>query len=327
MEWLFAASLRVIAAVALIYFGLGLFNVGWLMRARAIGALAIGAALLGGFGWLIVKPELPETAVSLLACRVSVSAMLLLALLAFGSGFAAYFVAWPAGRIFAPYAAPAGMAVWAMAGGLMQQLIMDHHEPIKRAALYGALRWEGFFWLVLWAAGYVGMLAAATLSGHRVVVLAAPSGDTPTPWSKQFGAAVAALAAGGLIAWLAIGFLVQDIRQPDPQLGTVLGQPGPRQIAFGVFAAFCLAAYAVKFVLKMSFVPVVLAAPFVSFVAMTRLTAGDTLSYMAQTWSAAYFTHAVNAISPLQMVSFAALGAITGYWMAVKFNHWDWKNH
>lgn len=327
MDWVYAAALRVIAAVALIYFGLGLFNVSWLMRVRAIASLAVGAALLGGLGWPLVKPDLPETAVSVMACSMTIPKMLMLALLAFGSGFAAYFVSWPAGRIFAPYAAPMGMAVWAMAGGLMQQLIMDHHDAVKRAALYAALRWEGLLWLALGLAGYVGVLAAATLCGHRLTILIAQNDRNGLPLAKRLPTAALALVASGVIAWLAVGFLVQDIRQPDPQLGSVLGQPGARQIAFGVFASFCLAAYAVKYLLKVAYTPVVLAAPMVSLAAMHRLLSAGQLDYLAQNWSAAYFSNAITAITPLQMVAFGTLGAITGYWMVVKFNHWDWKSH
>lgn len=326
MDWLFAAALRIIAAVALIYFGLGLFNITWPMRVRAIAALAVGAALLGAGGWRLVRPEDPEAAITLVNCPLTIPAALLCLLLAFGAGCAAYFAAWPAGKIFAPYAAPTGMAIWAMHSGSMHQLLLYHHDLPQRQALYAALRWEGLFWLLVCAAGYLGVLAASKLAGGKIVIL----GDYKNQKTHGFGlwgnAALAAIIAV-VVGWVAVGFFVQDIHQPDPQLGSVVGQPGNRQIAFGVFAAFCLAAYLVKYTLKIGYLPVAAASAVLTFAASTQLLRGDTLMHLADTWPAAYFNHAVNAVTPLQMVAFATLGAITGYWMAVKFHHEQWQCH
>jgi len=326
MDWMLPAALRIIAAVALTYFGLGLFNITWPMRVRAIAALAIGAAMLGAGGWPLVRPEDPEAAITLVNCPMTISAALLCLLLAFGAGFAAYFAAWPAGKIFAPYAAPTGMAVWAMHSGSMHQLLMYHHDLPQRQALYSALRWEGLFWLLVCAAGYLGVLAASKLAGAKIVILGTYNSQKPKG-AGLWGNAALALAAAVAIGWVAIGVLVQDIHHPDPQLGSVVGQPGNRQIAFGVFAAFCLAGYLVKYGLKIGYLPVAAASAALTFAATTQLLSGDTLAHLAGAWPAAYFTHAVNAITPLQMTAFAWLGAVTGYWMAVKFHHQQWQQH
>lgn len=326
MEWLFPAALRIIAAVALIYFGLGLFNIHWRMRLRAIGAVAIGAGLLGGMAWPVVRPELPIAAITLIDSPISIPGAILCLLLAFGAGFAAYFVAWPAGKIFAPYAAPTGLAIWAMRSGSMQQLLLDHQDVAQRQALYAALRWEGLFWLLVCAAGYLGVLAASKLAGAQIVILGQYDSDKP----KGAGILVNTLLAVVvtlLLTWFAVGLFAQDIHQLDPKLGSVVGQPGNRQIAFGVFAAFCAAAYLVKYALKIGYLPVAAVSAILTFFGATQLLRSDTLTYLAGHWPIAYFNHAVNAITPLQMVAFACLGAITGYWMAVKFHHETWKSH
>ena len=326
MEWLFPAALRIIAAVALIYFGLGLFNINWLMRVRAIGALAVGAILLGGLAWPIVRPDLPTAAVTLIDNPITISEALLCLLLAYGAGFIAYFVAWPAGRIFAPYAAPTGLAVWAMISGNMHQLLLDHHDVPQRQALYAALRWEGFFWLLICAAGYLGVLTASKLAGAKIVILGQYNGDKPKGENILINVLLAVVLTI-VITWFAVGIFAQDIHQPDGRLGSVVGQPGNRQIAFGVFAAFCLAAYAVKYALKIGYLPVAAASALLTFIGATRLLHGNTLAHLAGNWPIAFFNHSINAITPLQMVAFSALGAITGYWMAVKFHHPVWQSH
>jgi hypothetical protein len=53
------------AAVVLIYFGLGLFNVNWLLRVRILAALAAGALIVAGFGYPLVQPADPLGAISL----------------------------------------------------------------------------------------------------------------------------------------------------------------------------------------------------------------------------------------------------------------------
>ncbi len=326
MDVLFPAALRIIAAVALIYFGLGLFNIHWLMRIRAIAALAVGALLVGGLGWPLVRPELPIAAITLVNGSVSVSGAVLCVLLAFAAGFLAFFVSWPAGKILAPYAAPTGLAIWAMTSGNMHRLLLDHHPPAQRQALYAALRWEGFFWLLICAAGYLGVLAASRLAGSKIVILGQFDSDKP----KGITIMTHVLLAMGvtvLIGWFALGVFVQDIHQPDARLGMVVGQPGNRQIAFGVFTTFCIAAYLVKHTLKIGYLPVAAASVVLTFVGATQLLRGDTLAHLAGNWPIAYFNHAVNAITPLQMVAFAVLGAVTGYWMAVKFHHPTWKTH
>ncbi len=326
MDWLFPAALRVIAAVAVIYFGLGLFIVNWLMRIRAIAAMAVGAVVVGGLGWSLVRPELPTAALTLMDSVLTIPGALLCLLLAFGAGFAAYFVAWPAGRIFAPYAAPTGLAIWAMRSGNMHRLLLDHHELAQRQALYAALRWEGFFWLLICAAGYLGVLAASKAAGTKLVILGQYDSEKPKG-SALWGNVALAAAATIAIAWIAIGILAQDIPQSDTQLGSVIGQPGNRQIAFGVFAAFGLAAYAVKYFLKIGYLPVAAASALLLFISTTTLLRSGALVRLSEHWPIAYFSHAVNAITPLQMVAFAVLGAITGYWMAVKFHHETWTTH
>ena len=81
MEWLYPISLRVIAAVVLIYFGLGLFNVDWLLRVRILAALTTGALIVAAAGYSLVEPGDPLGAISLFTGEISIfSGAILIAL-------------------------------------------------------------------------------------------------------------------------------------------------------------------------------------------------------------------------------------------------------
>jgi hypothetical protein len=276
--------------------------------------------------WPLVRPELPAAAVTLIGSDITLAGMLLCLLLAFASGFIAWFAAWPAGRIFAPYAAPTGLAIWAIRSGTMQQLLLSHQEAAQRQILYSALRWEGFFWLLVCAAGYLGVMAASKLAGSKIYVIGQDDASRPQGQNLIVNIVLAS-AITLIITWFAVPILAPDIAQPDPALGSVVGQPGSRQIAFGVFAAFALAAYLVKYALKINYLPVAAASVLLTFFGAAQLLRGDTAALLAHNWPIAYFNHTVNAITPLQMVAYAWLGAITGYWMAVKFHHPTWHSH
>jgi hypothetical protein len=71
MEWLYPIVLRVIAAIALLYFGLGLFNIHWLLRIRILASLSTGALIVGALGWPLVRPDDPLGAVSLFSSQMT----------------------------------------------------------------------------------------------------------------------------------------------------------------------------------------------------------------------------------------------------------------
>ncbi|MHC4257515.1 MAG: hypothetical protein ACYSUH_03865 [Planctomycetota bacterium] len=117
MEWLYPISLRVIAAVVLIYFGLGLFNVEWLLRVRILAALAAGALIVAAAGYTRVRPDCPLDAISLFTGEISVISSVILIGLGFAAGIIGTLVTYPLGRGLGPFAAPAGVATLAMTSG------------------------------------------------------------------------------------------------------------------------------------------------------------------------------------------------------------------
>lgn len=311
MEWLYPIALRIIAAVALIYFGLGLFNIHWLMRIRILAALGTGALIVGATGYAFLRPEDPLGAISLFTGEISILDGITLILLAMAAGAGATLVCYPLGSVLGPFAAPAGLGVLALFTGGIKQLLLTNASFEQRNALYNTLRMESLLWLAACTAGYVAVLATAKLIGTKTVVLH-PEAIVQKKNEQWINALIGAVVSAAVV-YLMIGVLVRDIRQDS-----VIGTPGNGQIAFGVFVSAGLAAFLVKRFLQVHFIPVIVGALALYIGLFTRYIGSDTLRHLVQTWPIDFFPHAIYAITPLQFVSFGILGAMTGYWIAIR---------
>jgi hypothetical protein len=318
MEWSYPVALRVIAAVVLIYFGLGLFNVNWLLRVRILAALAAGALIVAGFGYPLVQPADPLGAISLFIGEIpAVNATVLIGL-GFAAGIVGTLVSHPLGRHLGLFAAPAGAATLAATSGGLRQLLLTHHTLEQRNAMYGFLRWELLFWLGICAAGYLGSLLTAKLIASKANSEQTPKiTKKPNYWANCGIAAVVAAA----IVYFTIGIFAQDIRQIDEKLGFVVGHPGTRQVAFGVFVAVGIAGFAAKHLLDTHFIPVVLGAAAIYIGMFSKFIGSDTLDYMVRTKPIDFFPNSIYAILPVQYAPFAVLGAMTGYWISIYLRH------
>ncbi len=291
-----------------------------LMRGRIVAAMAVGAGVLGFLGWSLVEPSEPLGAVTLFNGDINFADTVICFILAYVVGVSAYFVSFPYGRQIAPLAAPTGLAIWALRTGDMTSLIRVNGTVMERQALYGMVRWEGFFWLLLVAAGFFGVVTAAKLIKSKPGPIEAAS-----RYNSKFNKAlnvVTAVVVTVVIAQFAIGMLAQDVKMSDSRVGSVMGQPGVGQIAFAVIVSFSLAGFVVKKFLDVGYVLTTICSAFVTFVAFVIWSRVDVLDHMAENWPVAFFPRAICAILPIQMVSFGAIGAIAGYWLAVNFIYW-----
>ncbi len=315
MEWLYPLVLPTIAAIALLYFGLGLFNVPWLMRIRILAALGVGALLVGAGGYGLLHPADPLGAVSVLSGRISMTDAAVVIGLAFLAGGLATLVCYPLGSVLGPYAAPAGLGVVALCTGGITQLLLTNSALEQRNTLYGLLRIESLLWLAVCAAGFAGVWIATRLIHKKTVVLHPEK--VPQKKNEQWiNALIAAVVAAGVV-YFCIGLLVRDVRQIDTKLGSVTGIPGNAQIAFGVFVAVGLAGFLAKRFLQTHYIPVIVGALALYIGVFTKLISSETLGHIVRTWNIYYFPHAIYAITPIQFVSFCVLGAMTGYWIAM----------
>lgn len=313
LEWI----LKITLFVGLLYVALSLFNVNWLMRLRIITALVIGVLVLGVLGWPLVRPADPLAPVTFLGGGVGPADLILAALLAFAAGALACLACYPFGKEIGLLAAPAGLAYWAVVGGSMRVLLLTHSPAAERLAAYSFLKWENFFWFLLVVAGGLGGWVAARLVPSKPVI--------PQRTEKpKFGAArvisiIAALVVCIVAAQFLIRLIAQNVHYKDIHLGSVIGQPGNLQIALAVFVAFTAAAFLSGYFLNVGYIVVALSAPIFGFYIVKTACTPAVLGYMADNWAVAYYPNALCAILPIQLISFAAIGSITGYWIAVRY--------
>lgn len=290
----------------------------WLMRLRIAAAAAIGIVLIGFLAWPLAAPE-PLGAVSVVAGNVSLSGAITLVGLAFLAGLLAYFLTWPYGREIGVLAAPSGLAIWAVRCGTMAGLMRANPSFTQRQALFAALKWEPLFWLVVLAAGFAGVLV-----GEKIRARPEPSKakDDGTSNPSVYSNAVIAVLGSALIAQLCIAVLARDVRMFDNKLGSVVAQPAIGQIVFAVCFSFGLAAFLFKKFLDISYLWPTVAGGALTFFAISAYVRQDMLEYLVRRWPAPFFPNVVISILPVQMIAFAALGSIAGYWLAVRCNYW-----
>jgi hypothetical protein len=131
----------------------------WLMKIRIAAAAAVGVILIGILAWPLAKP--PELSGIVSLASISLGRAMTLVALAILAGFLAYFFSWPYGLQIAILAVPAGLAIWAVRTGDIAGLIQLNPNSLQyRQEIFDSLKWEPLFWLLIVAAGFIGVLLA-----------------------------------------------------------------------------------------------------------------------------------------------------------------------
>ncbi len=285
----------------------------WLDKVRIGAVLTLGAAVIGVFCWPLIAPHTDRGAVAFYGSSISFFDALLVLPAAFATGAAAYFIGWPHGRHTALAAVPMGVGIWGLRSGTMSGLLAYNNDLQHHHDIYMSLRWEGIFWLLVIAAGYFGVRAAAALCKDN------------TPWEQemkkhQAGDLVLPLVVTCAIAWPLVIFLAQSPKLPTKEFGTIYSQPHNAQIAFALMAAFGVAGYAVKRFMKVRFeIPLISTALF--SLAAAIYSGRDSLQSISMNMPAAYFASPICAILPIQTIAFGTIGILIGYSIAVLGGH------
>jgi len=290
-----------------------------LTRFRIAAVFAVGILLIGLLAWPLAQPE-PFGVVSISAGSITVTGALVLAVLAFLAGFLSYYISWPYGREIALLAAPAGLALWSLRTGTIANLIQSNPALTYRKSLFANFCWEPIFWLAIVALGFAGVYLAQRFYKAEVIYPDEKLKDS----SKQKGypLIILSIAASTLIAEICIGIFAQNVTFYDGQISAVTTQPTNAQIAFGVFVAFGIAAFAVKKWLGYSYIWTISAGVLViPFAVITSFKEG-VLERLVDFWPGNFFPDPVVAVLPIQLVSFGTIGAIAGYWLAVRYEYW-----
>ncbi len=289
----------------------------WLMKLRIAAAAGVGVVLIGILAWPLAGATDPLGPVSVAVGSISVVGAIVLIFLAFASGFIGYFVSRPWGREIGVLAAPCGLAVWAIRGGNMAELIQMNPTLPARKALLGMMTWEPAFWLVVIAAGFGGVVLA-----HRIAGLGkdAKPKEKPESDSARLVNILIGMVCSVIVAQLGIRLFARDAGVRASQFGSAVGQAPAGQVVFAVLVSFAAAGFVLKKLLNVSYVYAVVASAILSALAIGRYVRSDLLEHFVRHWPGPLFPDAVVSIVPVQMVAFGTLGSIIGYWLAVKYD-------
>jgi hypothetical protein len=290
----------------------------WINKLRIGLVAALGIVVIGIFCWPLAAPRDPMAPVR--STDVGLPGTLALLAVAFVVGAAAYFVSWPHGREMGILAVPFGLCLWGLRSGPMAVLNEAANTVAKRTAVLNSLLLEPLYWLLIVAAGFAGVLAAQRLI--RTAPAGVPADETAgtkgNPTSKMATTFLVAVLVSVIIAQFCLAATARDIPPFD---GVVATQPPTGQIAFAVIVAFAAAAFVIKHFLGLSYILPAVASVFIVPFAQIAYNRGSRLDN-AMLQPATFFASSTLAILPLQLVAFGAIGAVIGYWMAIRYRYW-----
>ncbi|MDD5459643.1 MAG: hypothetical protein PHF37_09665 [Phycisphaerae bacterium] len=282
------------------------------MKLRIAAVLALGAGLIGFAAWPLIATPTPFDTVSAATETIEAADLAICVALGFAAGFIGYLLSWPFGKQVAVLAAPAGLAVWAFRSGNIANMTQQYPTVEFRTHIYSIFMWEPVLWLLVVLAGFVGVIAAHKLFKAKTVTL---TNDNPV--YNKFLNPLAAFAVSVIVVVLLTPLLAQSVR-----LKGYAAQPSAGQIFFAVVAAFAAASFLAKLFLNADFLWTVLASGAITAVAVISWANGRAFADMADIVPPVFFTNTLTAILPIQMVAFGTIGAIGGYWLAVRYSLW-----
>ncbi|MFA7485511.1 MAG: hypothetical protein WCZ89_05760, partial [Phycisphaerae bacterium] len=225
--------LNIAAAAAIMLAVLSMFsNLGWIMKFRIIAVALAGIIITGLLAWHIAG----QLDVKNIVIFPTLAKAVVLLVLAFITGFAAYFAAWPYGRQIAPVAVPLGLAVWALRSADIASLMQKTADAAAKYQVINQFKWTAMLWLMPIAAGFGGILLAELLLKGKPQIF--PENNKKVSQLSGFTNIFTAIAASVLIALFCIKMFAQDVKFSDLKLGSVVAQPHPGQIAFAVAVSF-----------------------------------------------------------------------------------------
>lgn len=287
------------------------------MKLRIAAAAAVGVVVIGILAWPLARPDEPFEAVRL--GNLGAGGAVLLLAVAFGVGLSGYFVSWPHGREIGILAVPSGLAIWAARTGNMASQLQMSPTITQRQALLAGLKWESMFWLLVVGVGFAGVVCGQKIRPNRAEVR---NREKHKPSLALYLNAAVAFIGSLLIAVITLPRLAQDITMTNGKIGSVMAQPAPGQIIFGLIVAFGLSGFLVKHFFDAGYIWPIVASGLITPFAIATYAKYDAVSHLTQNWPAVFSSNAVISILPVQMVSFGTIGAIAGYWTGIRYDFW-----
>jgi hypothetical protein len=269
--------------------------------------------------------------VSIINGNISPRDILFLAVLAFVGGFIGFFVSWPYGTRIGILAAPAGLVALSVRGGDMGKLMQLNDSLARREQFYSTFCWEPVIWLVIIAAGCLGVLLGYMIFHSQPAKCAAcltaadvkPEKDrTRRTGAYVYLMPIAAVIGSAFVSMVFIGMLARDFVILDVKVGSAIGQPSLAQIIFAILVSFGISGFLVKKFLGLDyFWPIVSTSLVIPF-GIISYGRYEVLEYFVERWPAMFFSHSIMTVLPIQAVAFGTIGTVCGYWTAVRYDYW-----
>ncbi len=290
----------------------------WFIKARLILSLASGVLIVGFGGARLLDTPDPYTPIALACGAINLPAAIGLVALCLLTGVIGYLVTWPYGRRLGILAVPAGLTWWAMKTASVTAYLQGRNDFIFRQSFYAAVRFEPLFWLLLVMAGFAGVFGASKCFPSGIHYLHEIG---KKPKNDNFLTMAGALIGSVVFAQVFVSIFAQDFKFQDTSIGMIHGQPLKGQVIFGVFAGFAITAFIIQKFFARSYLWPILGSGLVSGFAIVTYMKTDVQQQLSA-FAPVFYSTAVAAILPVQIVSVGALGAIYGYWLAVRYEHW-----
>ena len=292
----------------------------WVLRIRLAAAAVLGIVIIGFLAWPLVEPPDPFGAVSLTAGQFTIEAFLTLIGLGLVCGVLGFFASWPHGKEIGIFAVPFGLAVWAIRTGSVSNLVQSNPGLEQRLKIYSILKWEPLMWLAMVLLGFAGVYICQMIFNPPKRPL--PHITKAAQKLNIYLRTVIGLAVSIVFGKFCVSVFTQDVSFPNRYLGNFVGQPVIGQIVFGVFIAFLIVAFLLKKFLDVGYIWPIVATAFVTHFAVYTSLSTNVLESLVESYPANVFSDAALAVLPVQMVAFGTIGAITGYWAALRYMYW-----
>ena len=292
----------------------------WVLKIRLAAAAVLGIVIIGFLAWPLAAPADPYGLVSLIAGQFTIPAFFVLAVLSVLCGVLGFFASWPYGKEIGIFAVPAGLAVWAIRTGPLASLIQSNPGLEQRLAIYARLKWESFFWLAMVLLGFAAVHVCQLL--FKPMKKPLPHMTKNEPKLNDTLRVIIALVVSVVIGKACISVFVQDVTFFDRFFGTFVGSPVIGQVVFGIFVAFLVVGFIVQKFLCLGYIWPIIATAFITLYAVYISMSRDVLERLVESLPANFFSDAALAVLPIQIVAFGTIGAVTGYWAALRYQYW-----
>ena len=286
----------------------------WITKTKVSLVMGLGALVIGVWLWPLAAPNNPMDIVRL--SNLDANACVMLIPIALLLGFTGYFLAWPYGREIGILAVPAGLAIWGFRSGSIATLMQASSSVAQRQDVFSSLRWGPFYWLALVIIGWLGTLLAYKLRACPPVKHIETHPRRPSSLVMNMALA---LPISIVVSQTILNAFAQDSRTTSSAL---VCQPVSGQIAFALLFAFGGAAFVAKNFLHVGFLMPLVSSAALFFLGTFFYTTPAVLSDIAQNHPAVCLPNAIVSILPIQVTAFGAIGAVTGYWLAIRYRHW-----